>query len=70
MGGGKPEGCLEKVKGKLDWSGLKVVGGKKFFLNSIVQALVVVVVVVVVVFVFIVVVCFPPLLPLAFSLLW
>jgi hypothetical protein len=67
VGRGKPEGCLEKFRGKLGWSGLKVVGRRNFFYNSIVQALVVVVV-----FVFIVVVLLspPPLLPLAFSLLW
>ncbi len=55
MGRGKPEGCLEKVRGKLGWSGLKVFG-RNFFYNSIVQALVVVVVL----FVFIVVVLLSP----------
>ncbi len=56
MGRRKSAWCQEKVGG----SGLKVVG-RKFFLNSIVQALVVVVV-------FIVVVLLSPLAPFGFLL--
>ncbi len=67
MGRGKPSGVRRESQEK---AGLERAEGhwKKFFYNSIVQA---VVVVVVVVFVFIVVVCSPPLAPFwAFSLLW
>ncbi len=68
-GKGKAGGVSGESQGEAGWLERSEGCWKKFFLNSIVQALVVVVVVVLL-FVIIVVVSAPPLLPLAFSLFW